>query len=172
MSISPEELDRIFDWQLLDDEFPVVYRKFTTDEIPDYTIQLNNYSQNIPLRVYASSSTFMSVTSKENNIALTTSSFVELLPLSDMEVKVVFNTSAIDSSINDSISLAFVVQALEQPISSGGSGSGAPPTGSSSGTIPTGSTSGTPPTGSSSGTPPIGDQGSTGSEGDLTDRAV
>jgi hypothetical protein len=113
MPITEEELDQLFGWNITTNVDPITYRKYTTDVIPEYSVTLNNYSSDIPIRVYASSSAYLSVVDATNNRQITTTSFITLNPLSETEVLVVFNPSQIDESTDTDINLSFIVQALE-----------------------------------------------------------
>lgn len=133
MAINEQELENIFNWSFIDDTSPVTYRKFTTDEIPEYTILLSNYSTDVTLQIFASSSSYLTVTSKENNRPLTNTSFVTLSPLQDVEVLLVFNPDAINDSMDTDTNLEFIVQALETSASAQGSSSSTPSTSSGGG---------------------------------------
>jgi hypothetical protein len=112
MPISEQNLAAIFDWAI-DDETPVQYRRYTTDELPTYIVTLNNNSDTIPIRVYASSSSYINVSSVRSRRPINTSSYITLDPLDTVDVLLVLSPAGMNASEESTPFLSFPIQAME-----------------------------------------------------------
>lgn len=117
MPISEQELNALFDWTI-DDETEVQYRRYTTDSLPSYIVTLSNNSDTVPIRVYASSSSYINVTSTVSKRVLNSSSYITLDPLTTADVLLVFSPTGMNASTESTPFLSFPIRAMEVASSS------------------------------------------------------
>jgi hypothetical protein len=110
--VSAAELSSAFTWEFDSTSEPVIYRRYTTDAIPTYTISLKNLSTRFYIKVFNSPS-YLLATNLETNTAFSDTNGILLAPLESKRISVSFATGQMDNQIaNVSPQMGLRLQAL------------------------------------------------------------
>lgn len=111
--ITEQQLRDIFQYAFMSDIDEVVYRKNTSDTIPQYRLRVSNRSDVVHIKAYLLAPDYINVTEAKNGFPLTDSEGVVLPPQTSADLIITIDPAGIDDSTDESPRISFELRALE-----------------------------------------------------------
>ena len=111
--ITEQQLRNIFQYEFLSDISEVVYRKYTTDTIPDYTLRLSNASDTVHINVYVRTPSYIHLADIATGFTISSTEGIIIPPKTFTDVLITLDPTGIDDSIDASPRITFELRALE-----------------------------------------------------------
>jgi hypothetical protein len=144
MTVTRQQLSNAFVWEYNSITDDIVYRKFTTDEIPSYLVTVRNSSEVFYIRAVLNSTTpnYITVTDTVSDTVVTPATPILLAPQQSKELLVNFNTNLLNVSTDTTPTIDWILEGLITVSSSTGEPTNPPSSGPTRGATGGGGTPG------------------------------